>query len=223
MCSSDLATQEKLVSGTNIKTIEGQTLLGSGNIDLTKSDVGLSNVDNTSDLSKPISTLTQTALNAKQDTLVSGTSIKTVNSTSLLGSGDVSVGVTSVGLTTGTTGTDINVSGSPVTGSGSLTLNIPTASGTNTGKLSSTDWTTFNNKQAALVSGTNIKTVNSTSILGSGDIAVQATLVSGTNIKTVNSTSLLGSGDVSVQATLVSGTNIKTIEGQSILGSGNID
>lgn len=61
--------QATLVSGTNIKTLEGQSLLGSGNIDLTKSDVGLANVDNTSDLNKPISTATQTALNAKQDTL----------------------------------------------------------------------------------------------------------------------------------------------------------
>ena len=52
-------------------------------------------------------------------------------------------------------------------------------------------------KQATLVSGTNIKTINSTSLLGSGDVAVQATLVSGTNIKTINSTSLLGSGDIS--------------------------
>jgi hypothetical protein len=53
-------------------------------------------------------------------------------------------------------------------------------------------------KQATLVSGTNIKTINSTSLLGSGDIAVQATLVSGTNIKTINSTSLLGSGNITV-------------------------
>lgn len=63
------AKQATLVSGTNIKTLEGQSLLGSGNIDLTKSDVGLANVDNTSDLNKPISTATQTALNAKQNTL----------------------------------------------------------------------------------------------------------------------------------------------------------
>ena len=34
-----------------------------------------------------------TALNSKQDTLVSGTNIKTVNNTSLLGSGNISVGV----------------------------------------------------------------------------------------------------------------------------------
>ena len=55
-------------------------------------------------------------------------------------------------------------------------------------------------KQDTLVSGTNIKTVNSTSLLGSGNVAVQPTLVSGTNIKTLNSTSLLGSGDIVLTA-----------------------
>ena len=38
-------------------------------ISLTKSSVGLSNVDNTSDVNKPISTAVQTALNTKQNTL----------------------------------------------------------------------------------------------------------------------------------------------------------
>lgn len=71
--SGDVAVQPTLVSGTNIKTIEGQSLLGSGNIDLTKSDVGLGNVDNTSDLNKPISTATQTALNGKENTITAGT------------------------------------------------------------------------------------------------------------------------------------------------------
>lgn len=61
--------QAALVSGTNIKTIEGQSLLGAGNINLTATDVGLGNVDNTSDANKPVSTATQTALNAKQNTL----------------------------------------------------------------------------------------------------------------------------------------------------------
>lgn len=39
---------------------------------LNKAAVGLSNADNTSDASKPISTATQTALNAKEPTIVSG-------------------------------------------------------------------------------------------------------------------------------------------------------
>jgi hypothetical protein len=56
-------------------------------------------------------------------------------------------------------------------------------------------------KQDTLVSGTNIKTVNSTSLVGSGNVAVQPTLVSGTNIKTLNSVSLLGAGDIVLTAT----------------------
>lgn len=62
---------------------------------VTKAQVGLGNVDNTSDANKPISTATQTALNAKQDTLVSGTNIKSINGESVLGSGNI---VTSVQL-----------------------------------------------------------------------------------------------------------------------------
>ena len=46
--------QDNLVSGTTIKTIEGQSILGSGNIDITKSDVGLPLADNTSDASKSV-------------------------------------------------------------------------------------------------------------------------------------------------------------------------
>jgi hypothetical protein len=60
--------------------------------------------------------------------------------------------------------------------------------------------TEINGKQVTLVSGTNIKTINSTSLLGSGDVSVQETLVSGTNIKTINGSSLLGSGDISISA-----------------------
>ena len=48
---------------------------------------------------------------------------------------------------------------------------------------------------------------------------VQATLVSGTNIKTINSTSIVGSGDISVLSTDVGNqalTNIKTISFNSI-------
>jgi hypothetical protein len=63
---------------------------------ITKSMVGLGNVDNTSDASKPISTLTQTALDAKQATLVSATNIKTINSASILGSGDLVISASGV-------------------------------------------------------------------------------------------------------------------------------
>lgn len=64
-----VAYQLQLVSGQNIKTVVNQSLLGSGNVTLSKSDVGLGNVDNTSDADKPVSTAMQTALGCKQDTI----------------------------------------------------------------------------------------------------------------------------------------------------------
>lgn len=78
-------------------------------------------------------------------------------------------------------------------------------------------------KQDVLVSGTDIQTINGSSILTSGNLSLQETLVAGTNIKTINTNSILGSGDISLQPTLVSGTDIKTINGSTILTSGNLD
>ena len=55
---------------------------------------------------------------------------------------------------------------------GALKTKLGAGSASTDGYISSTDWNTFNGKQANLVSGTNIKTINGTSILGSGDITV---------------------------------------------------
>lgn len=56
--------------------------------------------------------------------------------------------VTSVSaLTLGTTGTDLSSTVANGTTTPVITLNVPTASATNRGALSSADWTTFNNKQ----------------------------------------------------------------------------
>lgn len=52
---------------------------------------------------------------------------------------------------------------------------LSNADTTTNGILTSTDWNTFNGKQAALVSGTNIKTINGSSVLGSGDLTVTGT------------------------------------------------
>ena len=92
---------------TNETAINNHIANTSNPHNVTKAQVGLGNVDNTSDLNKPISTATQTALNSKQATLVSGTNIKTINNQSLLGSGNIDIqgGGGAVNSVNGQTGT----------------------------------------------------------------------------------------------------------------------
>ncbi len=54
---------ELLTPGAPVQTVNGY----SGSVNLAKSDIGLNNVDNTNDVSKPVSNLTQAALNLKLD------------------------------------------------------------------------------------------------------------------------------------------------------------
>jgi hypothetical protein len=67
---------------------------------LDKNDVGLANVDNTSDLDKPISTATNTALSGKQGTLTAGDNI-TIDGNNRISSTGGTAGVTSVNSRTG--------------------------------------------------------------------------------------------------------------------------
>jgi hypothetical protein len=76
-------------------------------------------------------------------------------------------------LAVGSAGTDFAISSV----SDTHTFNLPTASATNRGALSSANWSTFNGKQDSLSSGVNIKTINSVSILGSGNLATPFELV----------------------------------------------
>lgn len=114
-------------------------------------------------------------------------------------------GVTSVGLTTGTSGTNVNVSGSPITGSGSFTLNIPIASGTNTGKLSSTDWSTFNSKVGTGLLTSSGLTMNTDRLLGRSTAGVGAVeeLTIGTGLT-------LSGGTLSTSAGTITGSGLNT-------------
>lgn len=77
----------------------------------------------------------------------------------------------SISLATGTTGSDVNVSGSPVSLGGTVTLNIPSSSALNRGVLTSADWTTFNNKVPPT------RAINVTSpITGGGDLSADRTI-----------------------------------------------
>ena len=79
------------------------------------------------------------------------------------------------------------------------TIELLSATSARNGYLTSTDWTTFNNK----FSFSDTTSLNLTSRFA----AKQNTLVSGTTIKTVNGTTLLGSGNLSV-GTLVSADTV---------------
>jgi len=104
--------------------------------------------------------------------------------------------VTSVGLSSATSG--VTIGSTPVTTSGTITLAIATASGSQNGLLSSTDWTTFNSKQNALtnpVTGTGttnyLPKFTGTSTIGNSQIFDNGTNV-GINTNTPLSTNLIG-------------------------------
>lgn len=112
----------------------------------TKAQVGLGNADNTSDADKPISTATQTALNAKEPTITAGTTSQYYRGDKTFQTLDKSA----VGLS-----------------------NVDNTSDANK-PVSTAQATAIGLKQDTLVSGTNIKTINGNSILGSGNLAISA-------------------------------------------------
>ena len=66
-------------------------------------------------------------ISGKQDTLVSGTNIKTINNTSLLGSGDITI--------QGGTSTDVQVNGTSITSSGTANLRTEGTYNASTNKI----------------------------------------------------------------------------------------
>ena len=92
----------------------------------------------------------------------------------------------------------------PVASSGGTTPVISMAAATTSvdGYLTSANWNTFNNKQAALVSGTNIKTINGSTLLGSGDLAVSAAPAgSTTQVQYNNDGAFAGSANLTFNGT----------------------
>lgn len=96
--SSNIAQAKK----SEVVTVDGKVDTHVARIDnphgVTKTQVGLSNVDNTSDVNKPVSIAVQSALDTKQDVLVSGTNVKTIEGQSIVGSGNIDLSKSAVGL-----------------------------------------------------------------------------------------------------------------------------
>jgi hypothetical protein len=84
---------------------------------------------------------------------VGGTGVVTINATGGGGGGGGTVTNVSA-LTLGTTGTDLSSTVANSTTTPVITLNVPNASASNRGALTSTDWSTFNGKQDQITAGT---------------------------------------------------------------------
>lgn len=217
---SELTAISTIDNATDVLPIVDTSATTTKKITLTqvKTSLALNNVDNTSDANKPISSATQTALDAKQATLVSGTNIKTINSTSILGSGNISISsAVAWGGVTGTLSnqTDLQsaldaktTANAAITGATKTKVTYDSKGLVTAGADATTaDIADSTNKR--YVTDAQLVVVGNTSGTNTGDNATnsqysglatskQDTLVSGTNIKTINSTSLLGSGNISV-------------------------
>lgn len=244
----EMATkQDLLVSGTNIKTINSQSLLGEGNIEIESgSNIPFLFINYTTHLSGDFSAVKNAIANKTPFELYY------VN---ILGYGDIAAPEVCF------------VSGENIQATfhfESTTANHTVVQTTITPTGVSAD-TSYHSYQEQLVSGTNIKTINGESILGEGNLEISGgggttDYTQLTNKPQINSVELSGNKSLSdlgiptktseltndsgfltsipdeyvtetelnaglgnKQDTLVSGTNIKTVNGESLLGSGNID
>lgn len=174
--SNAIATkQDNLVSGTNIKTVNGTSLLGSGNIALpTVNNATLTIQENGSNVA------TFTA-NASSNVTAN---IRVPTTTSSVTSG-YSAALTSDGAYThlvrrksksaatgsASQGVYVDANGQVQTCTAVTSTYAATGTAPVNGVAVSNAIAT---KQDSLVSGTNIKTINGTSLLGSGDIVIQS-------------------------------------------------
>lgn len=134
--------------GNYITALTGDvTAAGPGSVAATISNgaVTYAKMQNVSASNKLLGRASAGAGNVEEITLGTGLSLSssTLNVSSVPNSALANSTITFV---TGATGTDFNISGSPVALGGTVTLNIPSASATNRGLLTKTDWATFNNK-----------------------------------------------------------------------------
>ena len=174
--------QDILVSGTNIKTINNQSLLGSGNIEIqggSGSDYSAgTNID-----------ITNNVISVTGITIPTSNTAFT-NDAGFVNSGEVETQITSKGYITGYTETD------PV-------FQASAASGITSQDIS--NWNAKLDSSALTPYYTSAQTDTAISNATSGK---QDTLVSGTNIKTINNQSLLGSGNIEIQGGSGGGSNI---------------
>ena len=151
---SELTTkQNQLVSGINIKTINNQSILGSGNIDIQAStgETDLSDYYTKEEINETFATVSQVE-----------NKVDKVEGKSLIDDSEIAR------LATVTNYDDSTIKEQIAT----LNSSKLDAETYNSDKANFATKTELNEKQNTLISGQNIKTINGNSLLGSGDITI---------------------------------------------------
>ena len=145
--------QDTLVSGTNIKTINGQSVIGEGNIDITEG--GTIDSELSTDSENPVQNKVITnALNDKASkTELSNVSTSKANKADVYTKQEIDNKFTNA-------------------------QNQINQLSTDTSAINTEVQTLKTDKQDTLVSGTNIKTINGQSLLGEGNIEIQQSIAS---------------------------------------------
>ena len=216
----------------DITLIKANNLSDLSNIVTAKTNLFLENVDNTSDINKPISTATQTSLNLKAN-LLSPTFTGTVSGITATMVGAPNGSGNSTGVNTGDNAINTLYSGlvsnathtGDVTGATTLTIANNVVSnaklaqmGANTFKANNTG-STANAIDITVAQAKTLLAISNTDVSGLGTLSTQSGTF--TSIPQANITNLT-IDLASKQTTLVSATNIKTINGNSLLGSGDL-
>ena len=140
--------------------------------------------------------------------------------------------VTSVAaLTLGTTGTDLSSTVATGTTTPVITLQVPTASASNRGALSSTDWSTFNGKAPAVTyttnyvpfgQGTTTPNLSSSFTYVTGTGTLTSPVVSASNGLVVNSATVSASYSIPSGSNAMSVGPVTVASGQNVtIASGN--
>jgi len=206
---SAIITPSNVLTATNTQTVTNKTISGASN---TLSNVNLA---------------TQVTGNLPVTNLNSGTSASA--STFWRGDGSWSTPagggtVTSVSaLTLGTTGTDLGSTVANGTTTPVITLNVPTASATNRGALSSTDWTTFNNKG----SGTITAVTGTAPVVSSGGTTPAISMAAATAsvngyLTSTDWTTFNGKGSGTVTSVAATVPSFLSVTGSPITTSGTL-
>ena len=155
--------------------------------------------------------------NNKQNELVSGSNIKTINNTSLLGSGNINIEGTIYTAGSGININENNIISNTITSYNDLT-DLPSIPTKTSELINDSDFVHENDLAEVALTGS-YASLSDTPIIpdSTSQLTNDSGYVTGSEVSTEVQTAISTKQD-----TLVSGTNIKTINNNSILGSGNL-